>query len=72
MATSLATLQRYRDKLQQAYYSGARKIKVDGVETEFDSGDAMLLRLRELNREIDKALGTTSRPRVSTIDMGGF
>jgi len=69
---SLATLHSYRDKLQKAYYSGARKVKVDGVETEFDTGEAMLLRLRQIEREIDRAMGVNRRPRSATIDMGGF
>lgn len=49
--------------------SGAKTVKVDGVETTFDLA-SLRKELRELMREDDTQAGR--RPTVSTINLGGF
>lgn len=61
---ALADLIAWRDALQAARYSGARKVVYGGKETEFKSDSEMAAALAALNRQIDAA-GTG--PRVSLI-----
>lgn len=54
----------WRDALQAARYSGARRVVYGGKETEFKSDSEMAAALAALNRQID---ATNATPPISMI-----
>lgn len=47
------------DALRRAYATGARRVTVDGRTVEYESEDALLRRIRLLEREMGAATGKT-------------
>jgi len=55
--------------LETLLNSGALEVDVDGVRTKFASPDDIRKRTRELKNE---TRGLKSRPRIVSMDVGGF
>ena len=72
MSKRLNTLTAYRDVIEEAYFSGILTVTFDGTTTTFQKSAEMRIALSDLNRKIEALEGTTSRPRVAQIDLGGF
>lgn len=71
MAT-LAELIAMRDELEAARFSGQRRVKLNGVEMEFQSGAEMKGALLDLNRKITAASGSTGSPFVTFTTSKGL
>lgn len=56
------------DALRRAYATGARRVSVDGRTVEYESEDALLRRIRLLEREI----GTSGGRTLTVAGFAGF
>lgn len=68
----VAELIAMRDELEAARFSGQRRVKLNGVEMEFQSGAEMKGALLDLNRKIAAASGNTGSPFVTFTTSKGL
>ena len=69
---SLADMIAWRDALEEARYSGTRRVVYAGRETEFKSDAEMKRALLDLNRKIEAASGSAGSPFVSFTTSKGL
>jgi len=66
----MAWTQAELDALKRAYASGTTRVSYEGRTVEYDSGAALLDRIRVIEAEIDDAAGTRRRPVAGFASFG--